>query len=154
VTHGRWLLGPVVAFVVIVGGATASGYWSSAGGGSGSARTGTSASVTLGPGTPSRDLFPGGTGDVAVSVTNSNSFAVHIGTLELGTGGYSVDPGHPGCPPEVLTFTAQNNGGSGWTVPAGTFGASLHLSNAVTMSIGAPTACQGTVFGVHLVGTS
>lgn len=153
-TRRHWLLMPVVAFAVIAGGSTASGYWSSGGGGSGSAGTGTSASVTLGPGTPSRDLFPGGTGDVAVTVSNSNSFAVHIGTLEVGTGGFSVDSEHSTCPPEVLTFATQDNDGLGWAVPAGTFGASLHLSNSVTMAVGAPASCQGAVFEVHLVGTS
>jgi hypothetical protein len=152
-TLRHWLLLPVVAAAVIMGSTTARGYWSSAGDGDGSAGTSIPTSVALGPGTNSQELFPGGTSDVAVSVTNSNPFAVHIETLELGPEGFSVDLEHSTCSTEVLTFTVQSNGGSGWTVPAGTVGGSLHLSNAVAMTVEAPAACQGAVFDVDLVGT-
>ncbi|HWM73048.1 MAG TPA: hypothetical protein VNQ53_04870 [Nocardioides sp.] len=153
-TRRHWLVITAVAFTVIVCGA-ASGFWSASGDGSGAAETGEAGSVTLGAGVPPSDLFPGGEGDVAVSVTNPNDFPVHIRALELdtssGTGGFSVEPGHPTCPPDVLTFVAQDNDDAGWTLSANSAGVTLHLGDAVTMDSDAPDACQGAAFRVHLM---
>ena len=156
----HWLLMPLIASAVIAGG-VASGYWSAPGGGSGSAGTGSSESVTLSPGLPSDDLFPGGTSDVVVTATNPNSYAVHLGTLELdptsGDGGYGVDLAHPACPAAVLTYATQTNGGSGWTVPAASGGGdgevSIALTDALSLAVDAADACQGAAFAVHLVPT-
>jgi hypothetical protein len=53
-----------------------------------------------------------------------------------------------------VSFTAQSNGGAGWSVPAkaGTTNGVLHLdlSNAVAMGASAGNACQGASFLVHL----
>lgn len=147
-----------IASAVIFGG-EANGYWSAAGSGSGSAATGLSESVTLSPGLPSDDLFPGRTSDVAVSAANPNTYSVHIDTLELdptaADGGFGVDAEHGACPAAVLTYVTQTNGGSGWTVPAASGGVdgelSIDLTDALRMAVDAPGACQGSGFAVHLV---
>lgn len=155
-----WPLLVAIPSVMIVGG-MANGYWSAPGGGSGAAGTSLPASVALSAGQPSGDLFPGDTSAVAVTATNPNTYPVLIGTLELdptaGVGGYDVDAAHAGCPPAVLTYATQTNGGSGWTVPAASDGAagelSIDLPDALGMAVDATDACRGANFEVHLVST-
>jgi hypothetical protein len=137
---------------------TAVAYWTTGGGGNGSGTSGTSLAITLGPGTPTSQLYPDGRGDVAVAVSNPNSFRVHIGSLSLdasrGTAGFRVDAGHAACSTAPLSFTSQTNGGAGWTVPpkvGSTNGSlSLDLANAVAMTSSAANGCQGATFVVYL----
>jgi len=146
-----------VALAVLIGGA-ANAYWSGSGGGAGSGTAGTTVAVTLSPGTPAADLFPGGAANVVLTVSNPNLFPVRIGSLALdtghGTGGFAVDAGHSGCAPLALSFTTQTNGGAGWTVQAkvgavnGTL--SVTLKNALAMGVGAANACQGASSTVYL----
>jgi hypothetical protein len=133
-------------------------YFTAHGSGTATASVATVQNVTISGGTASTALFPASTADVALTISNPNTFAVHIGSLQLdttqGTGGFDVDSGHAGCAVSVLGFTTQTNGGSGWTVPAkvgatnGTL--SLDLANAVSMSGSAANACQGASFTVYV----
>lgn len=159
-TPRRTLLVPlVVGALALVLAGSASAYWRVAGGGSGTGGTGTTAAVTLSPGTPTAGLYPGGTADVVLTVTNANASPVLLGSLVLdtsqGTGGFSADAGHSGCAVTALSLPNQTNGGSGWTVP-GKVGAvngtlSVTLSDALTMSVAAANACQGATFTVYLM---
>lgn len=138
----------------------AAAVWSAVGGGSKTAGTGTTVAVTLSPATSTAALYPGGQADVVLTITNTNASPVRIGLLASdtarGTSGFGVDTGHAACGVSTLTFTTQTNGSTGWTVPAksgstnGTL--SVTLTNAVAMSLGAASACQGAVFTVYLVG--
>ncbi|MEO7720347.1 MAG: hypothetical protein ABIS08_00360 [Pseudolysinimonas sp.] len=154
------LMGLIALITVLtlgIGGA-AYGYWRATGAGTGTGSTGTTVAVTLGPGTPSSSLYPGGQASVVLTVTNTNDSNVHISTLSLntaqGTGGFSVDAGHAGCSVAALTFSTQSNGGAGWSVPArvgavnGTL--AITLTNALAMSTSAADACQGATFTVYL----
>ena len=137
---------------------TASAYWRGSGFGPGTGTTGTTAAVTLSPGTPAASLHPGGLTSVVLTVSNPNSFAVRMGSFALdtgqGTGGFAVDAGHSGCAVSTLTFATQTNGGAGWTVPAkvgavnGTL--SVLLTNALAMGLNAANACQGASFAVYV----
>jgi hypothetical protein len=148
----------LVALGIPVGGVAWS-YWSAGGTGSGSGANGTLAAISLTPGTPAAGLYPGGSTDVVLTATNSNTSIVKIGSLLLdttqGTAGFSVDGGHSGCSVAALGFTTQNNGGAGWSVPAhvgavdGTL--AITLTNALTMTAAAASACQGATFTVYLV---
>ncbi|MCW2797314.1 hypothetical protein [Nocardioides sp.] len=146
-----------VAVVVLVLGATGTSFafWSGppGSGGSGQANTGSTQSLILTPATPTADLHPGGQTDVRLSVTNPNAAGMHVASLFLdtteGSGGLAVDAGHPGCDLSALSFATQTNGGSGWAV-AGNGSASLTLTNALSMSLGAANACQGARFTVYL----
>ena len=155
----RWaklLVAPVVVALIVAVGAVA--YFTPRGAGTGSAATATAQQVTISAGAPSAALVPGGSGDVALSISNPNPIHVHVGSVQLdtsqGTGGFSVDGGHSGCSVSTLSYTSQNNGGAGWTVPAkvgavnGTL--ALDLSGALSMGTGAANACQGASFTVYL----
>ena len=149
----------LVALGIPVGGIAWS-YWSAGGTGTGSGANGTLLAITLSPGSPAAGLYPGGSTDVVLTATNSNTSIVKIGSLLLdttqGTAGFAVDGAHPGCSVAALGFTTQNNGGSGWSVPAkvgavnGTL--AITLTNALTMTAAAASACQGATFTVYLVG--
>jgi hypothetical protein len=95
---GRLLPALLLVLALTAGGA-ANAYWSEQGSGAGAGTTGTTVAVTLGPGTPTSDLFPGGQADVVLTVSNPNAFDVLIGSLTLdpgqGTAGYAADGGHP-----------------------------------------------------------
>ena len=152
---------PLAVLLVIlalpVGGA-ANAFWSASGSGAGSGTTGTTVAVVLTPGVPAANLYPGGTTNVVLIVSNPNTSPVRLGSLALdtgqGAGGFAVDAGHSGCAVATLSFTTATNGGAGWTVP-GKVGAvdgtlSITLTNAVAMGVGAADACQGASFTVYL----
>jgi hypothetical protein len=128
-------------------------YWAVTGTGSAGATTAGTSAVTLSSGTAVAQLVPGGTSDVALTVTNPNAGQVRVGSLALdtgqGTGGFGVDAGHAGCGLSTLGFTTQTNSGAGWTVP-GTGSLAVTLPNALSMGAGAANACQGAVFTVYL----
>lgn len=142
----------VIATLVAAVGALA--YFSGSGFGFASAVVGTTNAVTISPGTATTGLYPGGSADVAVSITNPNSTAVHLPSLVLdasqGTGGFAVDGPNPGCNLGSLSFNGpQTDSGGDFVVPAnGTLG--RDLIGAVSMDVSAVNACQGLTFEVFL----
>jgi hypothetical protein len=155
---GRLLAPSLLAIVAVLVGGVAYGYWSSAGVGADSGATGTTSAVDLSPGSPTANLYPGGVANVVLTISNPNANPVHIGSLALdlnqGTSGFAVDAGHVGCGVSTLRFTADTNGGAGWTVPAkvGEVNGSLPvtLTNSLTMGEDAVNACQGAIATVYL----
>jgi hypothetical protein len=102
----------------------------------------------------SQSLLPTGvaSGDVKATIANPNSSPVHIGSLSLDTGqgssGFSVNA--VSC---ALSFTTQDNGGNGWTIPAsGQAGnpLTIDLTSSLTMGTSAANSCQGLTFTVYL----
>jgi hypothetical protein len=150
------LVAATVVGLALVAGAAA--YWTSSGSGAGSAGTSTTQAVTIAPATPTAALYPGGTADVAATISNPNDTAVHLPSVMLdtsqGTNGFDVDGAHSGCAVSTLSFTTQTNGGGDFVVPAkvgsvdGTL--SVDLTNAISMGSGAAGACQGATFTVYL----
>ena len=145
------LFGVVVALLSGGGGALA--YTTATGSGTASAQVaGAPSAVTLSAGTPSSALYPGGSGDVALQISNPNTGSVHLPSLVLdttqGTNGFAADFSHSGCDLSTLSFTTQDNGGAGFDVPAGS--STLDLANAISMSTSAVSACQGASFTVYL----
>ena len=143
----------VVASLAVAG--MASAYWRGSGGGTGNASTATTVPIIVSPGTPAANLFPGGTTNVMLTLSNPNLSSIRVGSLSLdvsqGTGGYSVDAGHSGCGVATFTYTTQS---TGWIIPAkvgavnGTL--AVTLTNALAMSLGAANACQGASATVYL----
>lgn len=144
----------LVGVLFLAGGALA--YWTGLASGSAAATAATALAVTLTPAAPATRLYPGGTSDVSLRITNPNPFTVRIASLALdsasGTAGYGVDAPHSGCALSTLIFTTQT---TGWTVPArvGAADGSLDVSlaGALAMSGTAASACQGASFIVYLV---
>jgi hypothetical protein len=143
----------------LAAGGAANAYWSGSGSGAGAAATGTTTAVQLNPGSPTADLYPGGTSSVVLTLTNPNQRDVRLNSLGLdaskGTDGFEVDSAHAGCAPlSVLSLVPSTNGGAGWDVPArvGTVDGTLavRLPGALSMSTQAVDACQGAVFTVYL----
>lgn len=155
-TRRAKLIAVVAAVLVLAGSAAA--YWTTSGSGTAAAQTGTAQPVTIAAGSPTTQLYPGGSADVAATISNPNSFPAHVPSLLLdtsqGTGGFGVDSGHAGCAVSALSFTGSNNGGSGYLVPAksGATNGSLpvDLTGALSMSAAAANACQGATFSVFL----
>jgi len=153
----RLALAAAVLGLALPGGA-AIAFWTGSGTGPGTASTTTASSLTITAGAPVAGLHPGGTSTAALSLSNPNVFPVKVPSLVLdttqGTGGFSVDAAHSGCGVGALSFTTQNNGGAGWTVPArvGVTNGQLALSltGAVAMGLSAADACQGASFTVFV----
>ena len=143
----------VVAAMTLVAAGTAVAYWSAPGDGSASATSGTTSDLTLTPGTPTAQLYPGGQANVVLTVTNPNVGSVRIGSLARdigqGTNGFGVDGAHSACDVAALSFTTQTNGGAGWTLP-GSSNTPITLTNALSMTTSAANACQGATFTVYL----
>jgi len=152
-TAGRRLPAWLLVIVVLSSGGAAYAYWTASGSGAGAGTTGGNVAVTLGPGTPTGDLYPGGQADVVLTVSNPNASPVRIGSLALdpgqGTGGYAVDGGHSGCDLSTLSFTTQTNGGAGWTVPA-SGSLPVTLTSSLGMGAASVSACQGASFTVYV----
>jgi hypothetical protein len=135
------------------------GFWTAIGNGSASGDAASPLAVSVSPGATGGRLYPGGGTDVALQISNPNPYRVRVGSLSLdtgqGSGGFDVDGAHGGCAVSALSFTAQSNGGAGWSVSprVGSTDGSLaiDLPNALAMSTGAAGACQGATFTVHLV---
>jgi hypothetical protein len=148
----------IVVVAALAATSTAFAYFTTTGSGSGSAPVSTAQTITLSPGTPTAPLYPGASGDVALSIDNPNRISVEVGSLSLSTGqgtaGFAVDSGHSACSTGALSFTTQTNGGAGWSVPpkVGSLDGSLaiDLTGALAMSAGAAGACQGASFTVYL----
>jgi hypothetical protein len=142
----------LAALTVLVAGVAAA-YWVTTGSGSAAATSGTPSALTLGPATPTAQLYPGGQASVVLTVSNPNSGAVKVGSLALatgqGTGGFAVDAGHSACGVASLSFATQTNGGAGWTVP-GSGSLPITLTSALSMGASASNACQGATFTVYL----
>ena len=134
------------ALVLGLGAGSAFGYFTSSGAGHGSASTATLLPALGAHGVPTTRLVPGGTADVAVEVTNPNTFAVTVVSATAG-GVVTVDAGHPTCTPASVSFT--NPGGLTVMIPASTTQA-LSFAGAASMSISAPNACQGASFSIPL----
>lgn len=139
--------------LVVAGGATA--YFSSTGSGTGNASVASPEQLTITAATPTSGLlYPGGSGEVDVSIANPNTFPVRVNSLILAGPGIVVDGAHSACGTSALHYTTQDNAGAGWDVPAGdsvTDGVlALQLANAISMDADAANECQGATFTVHL----
>lgn len=147
----------IAVIALLVAGSLAYAAWSVNGSGTGSASAASAINLSLTPGSPSDSLFPGASGDVATTITNSNPFPVHVTAITLdsgqGTAGFAVDGGHSGCNINTLSFSAQTNGGSGWDIPAND-SIDVDAADAIAMGSGANDSCQGAAFTVYLTATA
>jgi hypothetical protein len=132
------------AILLSLGSGTAFAYFTSAGTATASASTGTMLTVTVAAtaGPPSALLYPGGTGDVALQVTNPNNYAVTLVSV-VATGGTITASN--GCSPTGVSFTSQPS----LSIPiAASATTQVHLSGAASMSSASANACQGATFSI------
>jgi hypothetical protein len=89
-------------------------------------------------------LYPGGTGDVVITVSNPNSFPVTI-TAVTGNGTITSDKGAACNASTGVTFT--NTSGLSQVAPGSTT-TSFTLSGKAAMSSASDNSCQGAVFTI------
>lgn len=140
------LIIPAVCLVVGLASGAAYAYYTSSGHGTGSASTGSMQTVTISSATatPTSPLHPGGTGDVALEVTNPNNFAVTLVSV-VGAGTITADSGHPTCTTTGVTFTNQTTLSA--SISANNT-ATIDLPGAASMSTASSAGCQGATFSI------
>ena len=107
---------------------------------------GTPSAVTIAAGTASAQLQPGGTGDLMLSVTNSNSYSVGITDLAI----TSVTA--PGCTNPSITLVPSKTY-LPKTIPANASATPLTVIGALQMGTDATNDCQGKTFTITLTPT-
>jgi hypothetical protein len=127
--------------------------WTTGGSGSGYVAAGSTQNLTtlsVAASTTSL-LYPTGSADVTVKISNPNSYKVLVTNINNGTG--SIVSGNATC--DASNGVSFTNQPGSWTVPAaGTL--TVTLTNAAAMSNASVDACQSQTFTVPvaLVGAS
>jgi hypothetical protein len=128
--------------------------WLSTGSGSGYAKAGSAQALTTVDvsASTSATLYPGGSGDVLLKLSNPNPYPVRITSVSLnGTNGdIAADSGHSACTTTGVSFTNQT--GQTIDVPAksGSTNGTVQttLTGAAGMSNASLDACQGATFTI------
>src|SRR5690606_22802853 len=102
--------------------------------------------LVITPGIPTTPLFPGGTGDVALTITNTNDYDVEVVELEVTGPVVALDTGCQAAGHEV---TATGTTGS-WRGPAND-SIDITLPGAAAMGEGSSSLCQGVEFEIPFV---
>jgi len=129
------------------------GSWtvgSSAGNGYSKAVTAQNVTLSDASASTTAQLYPGGTGDLVVKVTNPNAFGVTV-TAVTGAGTITSDKGAACNASTGVTFT--NTTGLTQAVAAGTT-VTFSVSGKVAMSNASDNSCQGAVFTVPVTLTA
>jgi hypothetical protein len=139
---------------VAVNAGAAWAYWRITGSGTGAAQAGSAIELNLkGKSDDKKPLYPGGTSNLTVTVTNDNDFPIRITTLSPGKGSVSADAQHrdAGCRTTGVVVAKDVNDVS-WEVPRNTIGV-FTLTNGIRMSNQSDTACQGATFTIPVQAT-
>jgi hypothetical protein len=137
------------AILVVATTAVTFGSWtvsSSAGSGYSKAKVASSLTLSDASASTTAQLYPGGTGDIWIKVTNSNPFAVTV-TSVTGAGTITSDKGAACDAATGVTFT--NTTGLTQVVGAGAT-VTFSLAGKVAMSNASDNTCQGAVFTVPI----
>jgi hypothetical protein len=130
----------------------AAAYWNGHGAGWASAATGTMGTVSVtaftGGDAPSTALLPGGSSDVVLRISNTNSYSVTLTAISL-NGSITASGGVRTC--SVSGVSTNFPSSPSITVPAGSN--LIHLSSAAVMSAGSSSGCQGATFSIPITVT-
>lgn len=151
-TRSRGLKAAALAGLLVTAGAgTAYAFWSGTGAGSGSAAAGTMQAVTVDAlvesDNPRAALYPGGSADVVLRLTNPNPYAVQVYSV-TGNGPVTADTAHLGCTTTGVIFTGTAAPLAPATYVAANSSALITLPGAATMDTTSLAACQGATFSV------
>ncbi len=128
-----------------IGGAGGAAFasWHSPGSGTGTGGTGSLGAVTVIAlvGGPASSLLPGGSSDVVLEVSNSNSYPVTLTSIVMTSGG-SVSASSGSCTTSGVSITFPST--PSISVPAGS--SKVDLAGAASMSLASQNACQGNTF--------
>jgi hypothetical protein len=141
------------AVAILATAALTLGSWavgSSAGNGYSKAITAQNVTLSDASASTTAQLYPGGTGDLVVKVTNPNSFAVTV-TAVNGAGTITSDKGAACNTATGVTFT--NTTGLSQSVGAGAT-VTFSVAGKVAMSNASDNSCQGAIFTVPVTLTA
>lgn len=136
---------PVIASGIVLVGATAAyAAWTTNGTGTASAKAGTASPLTTTAAAVTTNLlFPGGTGDVKITINNPNPYNVRI-TQVAGSGTITAAGGTGTCTTTGVTFTTQ----TGTYDVSANSSATFTLAGAAAMSTASQDGCQGATFTI------
>ena len=155
------IVGVVVAVVLVAGVAFAA--WTASGSGSGSAEAVSAQDLTTTAATPqSAQLYPGGTGDLELTINNPNPYPVRVTGVAFDATGYVDSDQASDCTdapastnPTGVTFNGYTANGTTepyLDVPAASGGtdgtATFTLAGTVSMDNTSANGCQGAVFDI------
>jgi hypothetical protein len=151
-SRARLAIALALVAVIIAGGVTFGSWAVSSDPGNGYAKAKTALNLTFNDvsATTVAQLYPGGNGDVKVSVNNPNPFAVTISAV-TGSGPITSDKGTSCTNATGVTFTNQT--GLTQVVPA-SGSLAFTLTGAAQMSNASNTACQGAIFTIPVTLTA
>jgi hypothetical protein len=133
----------IMAATLLVGG-IAFAAWTATGTGSGNAQATSANALTTSVATTTGQLFPNGTGDLVITINNSNGYPVNITSISP-NGAATTTPTNAACDLSTgVSYLTQNGN---WYVPA-SGSATFTLANAVSMSNASDNACQGKKFTI------
>jgi hypothetical protein len=119
--------------------------WTTSGSGSGRAKALSNVDLTVTARTGAADLYPGfNNGDLYFTVNNPNPYDV---TFTSATFGAVTSSDTTACPSANVTVDASVTGLS-LTVPAGSTGTELQITDVVSMLGTAPNGCQDKTFDI------
>ena len=148
ITAGAFVVGVMLAAGV------AFAAWTATGSGNGYAKATTAQALTTvdASGSTTAQLYPGGTGDVKLTIHNPNPYAVRV-TSVTGAGSITSDKGAACDASTGVSFANQT--GLTLDVAAASNG-TFTLTGAASMSNSSDNSCQGAVFTipVSLLGAS
>lgn len=141
----RRVFGSTVASAVVVSVSIAGAQWLSAGTGSGFAKARNAEPLRTVSAEASPMLYPGGTGDLTLTVANDNPYDINLMRVEpngTATSGVAAcdDPGNG------VSFATVSGT---WLVPRNGSGTFV-LPGSVSMSESSPDACQGQTFAIQV----
>jgi hypothetical protein len=153
----RWKRRAIIAVptVIVLGGATmAYASWSRSSTGTGKGKA-TTMTFTVAASTPSTGLaYPSAsaTGTVEFSVTNPNSYPIHVSAIAANGSITSDSP--TDCAASNLTLTAASGlTGASYDIGAGQTTV-IDVPTALTLDLAAPSTCQGVGFSIPLTVTA
>ncbi len=147
--RGKVILGVAAALAVLVNAGAAWAYWMLNGEGTGVAVAGSTVELKLtGRSDDSKPLYPGGTTNLTVTVTNQNNFPVKITSVSPGENPVTADPEHrdAGCRTTGVVV-AKDVMVVSWEVPRNTIGV-FTVPDGVRMTNSSDSACQGATFTI------
>lgn len=141
----------LTGLLITAGAGTAYAYWTSTGSGTGSAAAGTMQAVTVDAlvagDNPKTALYPGGSADVVLRLTNPNPYSVQVYSVTA-NGPAVADAAHSGCTTTGVRFTGPAAPLSPATYVAANSSALITLPGAAAMDTTSLAACQGATFSI------
>lgn len=142
-----FIIGGVVGAVALTGG-IALALWDATGSGFGSAKARTAVALTITAAvSPTADLYPGGSGALQFTVTNTNPYSVTLTNFATST---ITSGDQTNCAASNVSATTSGTLGASIVVGANATSTAQSLAGLVQMGGGAPNLCQGVTFTITM----